>query len=698
MSWKKDLYAALSYKRPVHEDLLESTNSDDLEFADAVPEIEEASWTYDPKKMRDEVLRGLKEGGWRVVASTPLKGGKVFSATVDLEGDPMQELKRFVDGKLRSKGEKVWSTEFTARSQKVEVRFEYMGSPKESTEDDLEEMSDQLAREQISKATEELKAAKSAGDDKKVAELKDKIVGLRKELGEAYEDRKDLKTTEKEALRYARRDNEAVYILKAPSGKYMLVGKVHVDHYRKKGYQLVKSVRPQDKYEASSKSMSESVKDAFAHARNLADRGMSPQEVAVAAAEKAGLSPEERKEFFAKLRIKEASDDDLDEKNVDKKGTTKSGLEWDATSKVSKNMISWDAGERKKAKQAMNRRKRRDDKAAMRRGEYDESTLSENKAFSDYKAAYEYARKQAQPGRDMGIEKKKEYGKSRFVVKGLPGENKSFGHELRMQRVKANEASSLPVTPRNDVNARMAKDSGRPMNLQGAGHGQVTSEEVDSEDFDEASGNWKELAKKLLDKDSNAPSEEGLGARAYYRAVIAGQPTGHLTKLPGAKGRGAQRAREKLIDLGGMEYKKESVDEAGLPKGEYWASIGKTPWGDKPHKLSKEKSKDVSKSSKALKRTAKGLKNRTSRGMKKDVDQKDSKGPSDISHGSGRMPKATGKDVRKKADKLRQVKKGGAAKDPVSYDDSEAAQKAKKARELHNQRKALLKKKKGGKK
>lgn len=33
----------------------------------------------------------------------------------------------------------------------------------------------------------------------------------------------------------------------------------------------------------------------------------------------------------------------------------------------------------------------------------------------------------------------------------------------------------------------------------------------------------------------------------------------------------------------------EEVGERGLPKGEWWASQGKTPWGDVPHKLKKKK-------------------------------------------------------------------------------------------------------------
>ncbi len=68
--------------------------------------------------------------------------------------------------------------------------------------------------------------------------------------------------------------------------------------------------------------------------------------------------------------------------------------------------------------------------------------LTESEFFTDYDEAYAYARKKAkQLNHDYGLEKKKEYGKSGYSVKMLPSEKNSFGHELRMQRVKPTESS-----------------------------------------------------------------------------------------------------------------------------------------------------------------------------------------------------------------------------------------------------------------
>jgi Zn finger protein HypA/HybF involved in hydrogenase expression len=59
-------------------------------------------------------------------------------------------------------------------------------------------------------------------------------------------DRTDLAATEKEALKYARQDQKPMHILKTKKGTYTIVGDAHVDHHRKSGCQLVKTIRPQD--------------------------------------------------------------------------------------------------------------------------------------------------------------------------------------------------------------------------------------------------------------------------------------------------------------------------------------------------------------------------------------------------------------------------------------------------------------------
>ena len=59
-----------------------------------------------------------------------------------------------------------------------------------------------------------------------------------------------------------------------------------------------------------------------------------------------------------------------------------------------------------------------------------------SQAFKNYDDAYECARTSADKiNKDYGIEKAKEYGKTVFRVKILPGINHSFGHELMMERV-----------------------------------------------------------------------------------------------------------------------------------------------------------------------------------------------------------------------------------------------------------------------
>lgn len=42
------------------------------------------------------------------------------------------------------------------------------------------------------------------------------------------------------------------------------------------------------------------------------------------------------------------------------------------------------------------------------------------------------------------------------------------------------------------------------------------------------------------------------------------------------------RAKKRLIEM--MDASKVELDEYGLPKGEYWAQMGKTPWGSEPKK------------------------------------------------------------------------------------------------------------------
>ena len=42
------------------------------------------------------------------------------------------------------------------------------------------------------------------------------------------------------------------------------------------------------------------------------------------------------------------------------------------------------------------------------------------------------------------------------------------------------------------------------------------------------------------------------------------------------------KRRKILIET--MDSAKVELDEYGLPKGEYWAQMGKTPWGSEPKK------------------------------------------------------------------------------------------------------------------
>jgi len=57
---------------------------------------------------------------------------------------------------------------------------------------------------------------------------------------------------------------------------------------------------------------------------------------------------------------------------------------------------------------------------------------------------------------------------------------------------------------------------------------------------------WKGVAKRLLDRNKGM-TQEDLHYRAYMRAVIQGQPSDHLVK----KFKGAEKAREELIDFAG---------------------------------------------------------------------------------------------------------------------------------------------------
>jgi len=79
---------------------------------------------------------------------------------------------------------------------------------------------------------------------------------------------------------------------------------------------------------------------------------------------------------------------------------------------------------------------------------------------------------------------------------------------------------------------------------------------------DDKEHNWKSLAQKLLDK-STGQSEEEFGYRVYLRAMIAGQPTGHLVKIAGPKGEGAKKARQAVIDLGGTQTEATATPRKG---------------------------------------------------------------------------------------------------------------------------------------
>lgn len=68
--------------------------------------------------------------------------------------------------------------------------------------------------------------------------------------------------------------------------------------------------------------------------------------------------------------------------------------------------------------------------------------------------------------------------------------------------------------------------------------------------------NWKGVAQKLLDR-SKGTAQSDLHYRAYLRAVVAGQPAGHLTD----QFAGARQARTDLIDeVGKGKYAKASPD------------------------------------------------------------------------------------------------------------------------------------------
>lgn len=57
--------------------------------------------------------------------------------------------------------------------------------------------------------------------------------------------------------------------------------------------------------------------------------------------------------------------------------------------------------------------------------------------FNTHNEAFEYAHKKAlELGRDMGIEKRNEYGKVVWSVCHLPFLDKSFGFELKIERVR----------------------------------------------------------------------------------------------------------------------------------------------------------------------------------------------------------------------------------------------------------------------
>ena len=63
--------------------------------------------------------------------------------------------------------------------------------------------------------------------------------------------------------------------------------------------------------------------------------------------------------------------------------------------------------------------------------------------------------------------------------------------------------------------------------------------------------NYKAVAKQLLDA-NKGKTQDDLFYRAYLRAVISGQPSGHLT----TKNKGAEKAKQELIDEAGKAPKK----------------------------------------------------------------------------------------------------------------------------------------------
>jgi hypothetical protein len=85
------------------------------------------------------------------------------------------------------------------------------------------------------------------------------------------------------------------------------------------------------------------------------------------------------------------------------------------------------------------------------------------------------------------------------------------------------------------------------------------------EDEDEKKG-WKKAAQKLLSASVSSAKmkrdNDGMGYRAYLRAIIAGQPAEHLTKKTGELGKGAKKARQALIDeYGTMKESKMDLAE-----------------------------------------------------------------------------------------------------------------------------------------
>ena len=70
-----------------------------------------------------------------------------------------------------------------------------------------------------------------------------------------------------------------------------------------------------------------------------------------------------------------------------------------------------------------------------------------SEVFTDYKEAHAYAEKQANKhGREMGIEKRKEYGKEVYSVKHVPDAAHRFGHESRMEIVAPTHSKEWPKT------------------------------------------------------------------------------------------------------------------------------------------------------------------------------------------------------------------------------------------------------------